>query len=130
MTLQQLRYFTTVAKLQNLSRAAGLLHVSQSTLSKQISHLEEEFGTPFFDRNGRKIAINRAGLRFLECSSSILREIESAREDILAISGRDERRIRIGMAGAPASFFHGACVSLLFSGVFFLFLVFFIISFT
>ena len=86
MTLQQLRYFTTVAKLQNLSRAAGLLHVSQSTLSKQISHLEEEFGTPFFDRNGRKIAINRAGLRFLECSSSILREIESAREDILAIA--------------------------------------------
>lgn len=104
MNLQQLQYFTTVAKLQNISRAADLLHVSQSTLSKQISHLEEEFGTPFFDRNGRRITINRAGLRFLECSNKVLREVEFAREDIRTITEGNERRIRAGMAGTPEVF--------------------------
>ena len=104
MNLQQLQYFTTVAKLQNISKAAGLLHVSQSTLSKQISHLEEEFGTSFFDRNGRKITINRAGLRFLECSGRVLREVEDTREDIRILSRGNERRIRVGMAGASTVF--------------------------
>lgn len=101
MNLQQLQYFTTVAKLQNISKAANLLHVSQSTLSKQISRLEEEFGTSFFDRNGRRITINRAGQRFLECSSRVLREVETAKEDIRTIAVGNERRIRVGMAGTP-----------------------------
>lgn len=104
MNLQQLQYFTTVARLQNLSRAADLLHVSQSSLSKQISRLEEEFGYPLFDRNGRKISINRAGLRFLTCSSKVLQEVESAKEDIRILCRGDDRRIRVGMAGVPSAF--------------------------
>ena len=104
MNLQQLQYFTTVAKLQNISKAANLLHVSQSTLSKQIANLEKETGASFFDRNGRKITINRAGLRFLEFSSQMLREAEFAREDLRILSKGNDRRIRVGLAGAPEIF--------------------------
>ena len=42
MNLTQIRYFVTVAQVQNMTRAAELLHLSQPTLSKSISKLEEE----------------------------------------------------------------------------------------
>ena len=101
MNLQQLQYFTTAAKLQNLSKAASILHVSQPMLSKQIARLEEEFGTPFFDRNGRKISINRAGVRFLECTAKVLQEVEALKEDLRILSAGSDRRIRVGAAGMP-----------------------------
>ena len=41
MTLDQMRYFVTAAQLQNLSKAAEALHISQPSLSRSIARLEE-----------------------------------------------------------------------------------------
>jgi hypothetical protein len=49
MNIQNLRYFATVAKLENVSRAAELMHTSQSSISKNILTLEEELGTKLFE---------------------------------------------------------------------------------
>ena len=48
MKISQLHYFTTVAQLENISKAAELLHISQPTLSKNIAALETELMTPHF----------------------------------------------------------------------------------
>ena len=109
MDMKQLRYFTTVAQLQNFSRAADLLHVSQSSLSKQIARLESELGVQLFDRNGKKIRLNSAGMRFYDYSSMVLREIETAEEDIRFLVRSQDRRIRIGTAGTSNRFL--ACMA-------------------
>ena len=42
MQIAQIRYFVTAAQLQNLSKAAEALHLSQPSLSRSIARLEEE----------------------------------------------------------------------------------------
>lgn len=48
MELKTMRYFLTVAREENMTRAAELLHVTQPTLSKQLKMLEEELGKKLF----------------------------------------------------------------------------------
>ena len=44
MDIRLLRYFLTVAKEQNFTKAAEQLNITQPTLSRQLSALEEELG--------------------------------------------------------------------------------------
>ncbi|MGE4277067.1 MAG: LysR family transcriptional regulator [Lawsonibacter sp.] len=102
MDISQLRYFATVAQLENMSRAAKLLHLSQPSLSKNIAKLEAELGMPLFDRRGKKIALNAQGARFLECSNMILRELELAMDDMNLRATGSDFKIKIGIAGTSA----------------------------
>lgn len=54
----QLQYFQMVAQLENISRAAEALHVSQPSLTKMIQRLERDVGTPLFDREKKRIRLN------------------------------------------------------------------------
>ena len=103
MTTQQMRCFTTVAELENMSRAAELLRMSQSALSKNIAKLEAEIGTPLFIRSGKKIELNAAGALFLRCCTGLLRNLDSAVEEIRLSVGGADKRIRIGSAGVNAA---------------------------
>ena len=51
MELRVLRYFLVVAREENITKAAALLHVTQPTLSRQLMHLEEELGVTLFHRS-------------------------------------------------------------------------------
>ena len=44
MELRVLRYFLAVAREENITKAAALLHVTQPTLSRQLMQLEDELG--------------------------------------------------------------------------------------
>ena len=100
MQLAQLRYFATIAQLENVSQAAELLHLSQPSLSKTLSRLEAEVGMPLFDRSGKKLTLNAAGARLLEYSNLALRELEYALDDMRLLSTGADSRIKIGAAGA------------------------------
>lgn len=99
MKISQLKYFATLAELQNVSRASELLHMSQSSLSKNISSIEDELGMSLFDRNGKHIALNSAGQRFLECCRKMLHEYEKTLDDINTMSTGSNNRISIGTCG-------------------------------
>jgi len=64
MDIEQLRYFLAVCDCKQMTQAADNLYISQSSLSKRISQLEKELGTPLFDRSGRTLHINSAGMDF------------------------------------------------------------------
>ena len=61
MELRILRYFLTVVREENISRAAELLHMTQPTLSRQIAQMEEELGAQLFIR-GRHLVLTDAGM--------------------------------------------------------------------
>ena len=61
MELRVLKYFLTVAREENMTKAAETLYITQPTLSRQIAELEEEMGTPLFVRNNRSVTLTDAG---------------------------------------------------------------------
>src|SRR3954469_4140487 len=82
MEMHQLRYFVAVAETANFTRAAERSHVSQPSLSQQISKLEAEVGHKLFHRLGRKAVLTEAGTAFLERSRRILFEVENAAKEL------------------------------------------------
>lgn len=61
MELRILRYFITIVREGNISGAANILHISQSTLSRQIQDLEAELDTTLFIRGSRQIKLTSDG---------------------------------------------------------------------
>ena len=62
MEIRTLRYFLAVAREENMTRAAEILHVTQPTLSKQLKSLEDELGKKLFTRHSFSIALTDEGI--------------------------------------------------------------------
>ena len=62
MEIRVLKYFLTVARAENITKAAELLHITQPTLSRQLIQLEEELRTQLFIRGKNKIALTEDGM--------------------------------------------------------------------
>lgn len=71
MELRVLRYFIEIVNDKSITSAAEKLHISQSTLSRQIKDLEEELGTTLFERGPREISLTDDGHFFLERAKEI-----------------------------------------------------------
>jgi len=95
--MHQLRYFAKVADLGNVTRAAEACHVSQPSLSQQISKLERELGQPLFERLGRGVRLTEAGKMFKRYSDQILSLTEDARTRV----SDDPDSGRITLAAIP-----------------------------
>ncbi len=62
MELRVLNYFLMVAREENITKAAQLLHVTQPTLSRQLMQLEEELGVKLFNRSNHSIVLTDEGM--------------------------------------------------------------------
>lgn len=62
MELRVLRYFLAVAREENITKAAALLHLTQPTLSRQLMQLEEELGVQLFHRSRYHIVLTDEGM--------------------------------------------------------------------
>ena len=61
MTFKQLEAFQKTAELENITKAAKELYISQPSLSKMIKDLEFELGYNLFERIGKNITLNKNG---------------------------------------------------------------------
>jgi DNA-binding transcriptional LysR family regulator len=84
-----LRYAVVAAETKNFSRAAEILNVKQSTLSKRILALEQRLGIILFERSTRGAIPTKAGADFFDVASRIIGDIDSLRNTARAI-GRGE----------------------------------------
>lgn len=77
MNLQTLRYLITLSKVENYSKAAKMIHISQPTLTSDIHSLEKELGFKLFQRTGRNIELTSAGRKFTIEVTSLLNHFDS-----------------------------------------------------
>jgi LysR family transcriptional activator of glutamate synthase operon len=94
--LRQLRAVEAVARHRHFTRAAEELHVAQSALSHQIRRLEQELGTPLFERTSRRVTATEAGLAIAARARRVLAEIDGARAEVDELRGVLRGRIWIG----------------------------------
>ena len=96
MELRTLRYFLAVAREENMTEAANVLHVTQPTLSRQIADLERELGVELFERTNRSCVLTSDGMRLRQRAEEIISLVEQTEGELadreLGIAGN----IRIG----------------------------------
>ncbi len=90
MELNQLHYFVAVAHCENITKAAKELFISQPALSRVILRLEQELGTPLFDRHGGRVTLNEHGKAFLRYVEPALESINTGVHAVIdALGGRE-----------------------------------------
>lgn len=95
MTLEQLRIFVCVADRLNMTRAAEVLHITQSGVSASISALENAYGTALFDRVGRRIELSAAGEAFLVEAEKVLCQVAAAQRTLQDLSNLRRGKVAI-----------------------------------
>jgi DNA-binding transcriptional LysR family regulator len=85
-----------VARHRHFTRAAEELHLAQSALSHQIKRLEQELGTPLFERTSRRVTPTDAGLVIAARARHVLAEVDAAREEVDELRGVLRGRLWIG----------------------------------
>lgn len=98
MDLRQLRYFVALATQQHYGRAAGVLHVTQPALSRQIQLLEEELGVRLFERHARGAAPTEEAHLLLERAVFLLRYAEQMKADLLARQREPRGPVAVGLS--------------------------------
>jgi LysR family cyn operon transcriptional activator len=96
MELRHLRYFTALAEELNFTRAAGKVHVTQSTLSHQIKQLENEIGQPLFEREGRRVVMTGAGESLLLRLGNVLHTIDESVRAAKSVATRLTGTLHVG----------------------------------
>jgi len=84
MEVRQLQIFRTLAEELNFTRTAERVHTVQSNVTAQIKSLEEELGSPLFDRLGRRVTLTDAGRSFLPFAEQALAAMEQGQRAIQA----------------------------------------------
>ena len=96
MDIRILRYFLTVAKEQNFTKAAEQLNITQPTLSRQLAALEDEIGKPLFIRGSRGVTLTETGLLLKRRALEILDLEEKMMDELKAKEELIEGTITIG----------------------------------
>jgi len=95
MELRHLRYFVAIAEHEHIGRAARVLHVSSSPLSRQIHQLEEDIGVQLLARVGRRVQLTEAGKVFQREARETLARIDRAIATAQAASRGEVGRLRV-----------------------------------
>jgi len=95
MTLDQLRIFVGVAEREHMTKAAEVLHVTQSAASAAIAALEAQHGVELFHRVGRGIELTDTGRAFLDEARAVLGRAASAELALSEFGGLQRGTLRL-----------------------------------
>lgn len=96
MEIRVLRYFLTVVREEGINRAAEVLHITQPTLSRQLSQLEDELGVKLFNRGARKTSLTSEGILLRRRAEEILSLVDRTEKELIEQDEQVEGRIAIG----------------------------------
>lgn len=88
MDVKNLRYVIQIAERKNITKAAGDLYISQSSLSQALSRLEQELGVPLFYRVRGELVMTPAGELYVEAAKKVVEIQKQLYRDIENLSQR------------------------------------------
>lgn len=97
MELRQLEYFQMASRLNNITRAAERLHVSQPSITKSIKKLELELDVQLFDRSQKNLVLTPEGRVFLSRIDLALSTIDDALLELNDYKKLQKGAIKIGI---------------------------------
>ena len=102
MDIADLKTFEAVARLGGMNRAAAELHTVQSNVTARIRSLEQQLGSPLFQRHSRGVALTPAGRRLLPYAERIGRLMADARRAV-ADDGEPRGALNVGSLESTAA---------------------------
>lgn len=96
MEIRVLHYFLTVVREESITKAAEVLHITQPTLSRQLSQMERELGVTLFHRGARRIALTDEGMLLRRRAEEILQLVDKTEQELLEQEEQIEGKITIG----------------------------------
>lgn len=91
----RVRLFRGVAEAGSFTRAADELNLSQSAISRQISALEEDLGTPLFHRHARGLVLTEQGEILLDTARDIAAKMASVEGRLVETKAEPQGHLRI-----------------------------------
>ena len=83
MEIRVLNYFLMVAREENITKAAQLLHITQPTLSRQLMQLEEELGVELFKRSNHRIILTEDGMLLKRRAQEIITLADKTKREFI-----------------------------------------------
>lgn len=96
MEIRVLRYFLTVVREESITKAADVLHITQPTLSRQLSQMEEDMGVKLFHRGTRKILLTNEGILLRRRAEEILQLVDKTERELTEQDEMVEGTVSIG----------------------------------
>ena len=98
MEIRTLRYFLAVAREENMTKAARLLHVTQPTLSKTLKALEDELGKKLFIRRSFSIALTEEGALLRDRALDLVTMADKIEQEFLSLDDSAGGDLYFGLA--------------------------------
>jgi DNA-binding transcriptional LysR family regulator len=105
MHAKVVRYFVEVVRAGSIRKAAENLHVVPTAVNRQILNLEQELGTPLFERIHNTLRLTPVGEIVLAHARGTLREFDAVRQRIEAVRGLRQGRATLATTTGLASAF-------------------------
>ena len=110
MKLHDLRVLMAVAQAGSMNKAAVLLNMTQSAVSRSIAELEKTVGVSLLDRTARGIEITEYGRAMLDCGVAVFDDLRQGAKKIEFLTDPTAGEVRIGCHLGLASSFVPAVV--------------------
>lgn len=98
MDIRSLRYFLAVAREENMTRAAEVLHVTQPTLSKTMKALEEEFSKKLFTRRSFSIRLTDEGMLLRDRAEDLVAMADKIEKEFVSLDDITGGELYFGLA--------------------------------
>ena len=103
MLLRQIQHFQTIVQENSFTKAADLMHISQSGISQSIKTLEKEIGAKLITRKNRSFELTEAGKHFYKKSLVITADLEQLCREAVRIDRKDAAELSLGFLSTYSS---------------------------
>lgn len=98
MNMKHIRYVLTILREKSITGASKKLYVSQPSLSQTLKQIEQDLGTPIFDRSTDPISLTVAGQKYVDAAQRVLDIDRNLRAQIAEMKSEVHGRIRVGIS--------------------------------